>query len=195
MTTPVRRWARTDATQQRILDAATEVFSRRGFSAATMADIVDHSSASIGSIYHHFGGKKELFLAIYDRLSAEVEQRIADAAGQAADLDSQRAFGIHTRAYLNAIWEYRRAAKMIASGDVPAGFEGLRRKNTLTFFHRWMEGLDVDSTTRGQLLSRVLIAIMSEASLMVTMCDDPADVEPISDATIEWIARLRVEES
>ncbi len=75
MTTPTRRWARTDATQQRILDAATDVFSARGFSAATMADIVEHSGASIGSIYHHFGGKKELFLAIYDRLSADVELR------------------------------------------------------------------------------------------------------------------------
>jgi AcrR family transcriptional regulator len=34
------------------------VFAARGFTAATMADIVDHSAASIGSIYHHFGGKK-----------------------------------------------------------------------------------------------------------------------------------------
>jgi AcrR family transcriptional regulator len=190
MTVSTRRWARTDATQQRILDAATEVFSTRGFSAATMADIVDHSGASIGSIYHHFGGKKELFLAIYDRLSAEVELRIAEAAREAADLDSQQAFALHARAYLDAVWENRRAAMMMASGDVPAGFERLRRRNTLAFFHRWMGVLDVDSSKRGQLLSRVLIAIMSEASLMVTMCDDAAEVEPISDATIEWIGRL-----
>jgi AcrR family transcriptional regulator len=26
--------------------------------------------AGIGSIYHHFGGKKELFLTIFDRLTA-----------------------------------------------------------------------------------------------------------------------------
>lgn len=191
MTTPTRRWAKTDATQQRILDAATEVFSTRGFSATTMADIVDQSGASIGSIYHHFGGKKELFLAIYERLSAEVELRTAEAARDAAELDSQQAFAVHVRAYLNAIWDNRRAAMMMASGDVPADFEEIRRKNTLTFFHRWMGVLDVDSSKRGQLLSRVLIAIMSEASLMVTMCDDVTDVEPISDATIEWIARLR----
>ena len=191
MTTPTRRWARTDATQQRILDAATDVFSARGFSAATMADIVEHSGASIGSIYHHFGGKKELFLAIYQRLSADVELRIAEAAREAADLDSQQAFAVHVRAYLRAIWENRRAAMMMASGDVPVDFEGLRRKNTLSFFHRWMGVLDVDSSKRGQLLSRVLIAIMSEASLMVTMCDSVADVAPISDATIEWIARLK----
>jgi AcrR family transcriptional regulator len=191
MTTPTRRWARTDATQLRILDAATEVFSARVFSAATMADIVEHSGASIGSIYHHFGGKKELFLAIYDRLSADVELRVAEAARDATELDSQQAFASHVRAYLQAIWENRRAAMMMASGDVPVDFEGLRRKNTLTFFHRWMGVLDVDSSKRGQLLSRVLIAIMSEASLMVTMCDDIVDVPPISDATIEWIAQLR----
>jgi len=191
MTTPTRRWARTDATQLRILDAATEVFSARGFSAATMADIVEHSGASIGSIYHHFGGKKELFLAIYDRLSADVERRVAEAARDATEMDSQQAFAAHVRAYLHAIWENRRAAMMMASGDVPIDFEALRRKNTLTFFHRWMGVLDVDSSKRGQLLSRVLIAIMSEASLMVTMCDDVADVPLISDATIEWIARLK----
>jgi AcrR family transcriptional regulator len=191
MTTPTRRWARTDATQLRILDAATDVFSARGFSAATMADIVEHSGASIGSIYHHFGGKRELFLAIYDRLSADVELRVAEAARDATEMDSQQAFAAHVRAYLHAIWENRRAAMMMASGDVPVDFEGLRRKNTLTFFHRWMGVLDVDSSKRGQLLSRVLIAIMSEASLMVTMCDDVADVPPISDATIEWIARLK----
>ena len=191
MTTPTRRWARTDATQHRILDAATEVFGARGFSAATMAEIVARSGASIGSIYHHFGGKKELFLAIYDRLSADVERRVAEAARDATEMDSQQAFAAHVRAYLHAIWENRRAAMMMASGDVPIDFEALRRKNTLTFFHRWMGVLDVDSSNRGQLLSRVLIAIMSEASLMVTMCDDVADVPAISDATIEWIARLR----
>src|ERR1700755_1039228 len=130
MTTPTRRWARTDATQQRILDAATEAFSKRGFSATTMADIVDKSGASIGSIYHHFGGKRELFLAIYERLSADVERRIAEAAHGAAAMGSQQAFGVHARAYLDAIWANRGAAKMIASGDVPAGFERLRRRNT-----------------------------------------------------------------
>ncbi len=191
MTTPTRRWARTDATQHRILDAATEVFSARGFSAATMADIVVRSHASIGSIYHHFGGKRELFLAIYDRLSADVELRLAEAASTAADLSSQEAFAVHVRAYLTAIWEGRQAAMTMASGDVPADFDQLRRTNTLAFFDRWVGVLDVDSTKRGQLLSRVLIAVMTEASLMATMCDDVADIGPISDAAVEWITRLR----
>ena len=191
MTTPTRRWARTDATQQRILDAATEVFSARGFSAATMADIVEHSGASIGSIYHHFGGKKELFLAIYDRLSADVELRVAEAARDATELDSQQAFAAHVRAYLHAIWENRRAAMMMASGDVPVDFEDTPSQEHPDL----LPPLDGCAGRRllqaGSAAPRVLIAIMSEGVSMVTMCDDVADVTPISDATIEWIAQLK----
>ena len=71
MTAATRRWAKTDATQQRILDAATDVFAARGFTAATMADIVDHSGTSIGSIYHHFGSKEELAVSLHRRYLQE----------------------------------------------------------------------------------------------------------------------------
>jgi AcrR family transcriptional regulator len=60
----VRRWAKTDDTQRRILDAATDVFGTRGFTAATMADVVAASGASIGSIYHHFGSVDTWAVAI-----------------------------------------------------------------------------------------------------------------------------------
>ncbi|UQX10414.1 TetR family transcriptional regulator [Candidatus Mycobacterium methanotrophicum] len=46
----VRRWARTDDTQRRILAAATDVFATRGFTAATTADVVAASGASVGSV-------------------------------------------------------------------------------------------------------------------------------------------------
>src|ERR1700733_12783806 len=104
MTAAARRWAKTDSTQQRILDAATNVFAARGFTAATMADIVDHSGASIGSIYHHFGGKKELFLAIFERLAADVDRYIDAAAHKSGELNGRVAFEANARAYLNAMW-------------------------------------------------------------------------------------------
>ena len=184
MTTSARRWAKTDDTQQRIVDAAIEVFGARGFTAATMADIVEHSGASIGSIYHHFGGKKELFLEIFERLSSDVERRIEEAARQATNLDARQAFDVHAAAYLHAMWANRRAAMVLASGDVPAGFDRIRRRSMLTSIRRWLSALDVDNSERGQLMSRILVAIMIEASVMVTLCDDAADVERLTDATI-----------
>jgi AcrR family transcriptional regulator len=190
-----RRWAKTGATQQRILDAATEVFATRGFSAATMADVVAGSAASIGSIYHHFGGKNELFLAIFEQMANAVDRRIDAAMEQAGfeagtDADPRRIFEIHVRAYLEAMWENRRLARVLTSGDTPAGFEVVRRDRMQAAFRSWMAVLELDKSMRGQVLSGVLVATMAESSLMVAGCENPDDVPAITDATIELIGRL-----
>jgi AcrR family transcriptional regulator len=186
-----RRWAKTGATRQRILDAATEVFATRGFTAATMADVVAGSGASIGSIYHHFGGKSELFLAIFEQMANAVDRRIEAAMEQAGEAaDPRRIFELHVRAYLEAMWENRRLARVLTSGDTPAGFEVARRDRMQAAFRSWMAVLELDKSLRGQLLSRVLVATMAESSLMVAACDKPDDVPQIIDATIEWIDRL-----
>jgi AcrR family transcriptional regulator len=186
-----RRWAKTGATQQRILDAATEVFATRGFSAATMADVVVGSGASIGSIYHHFGGKNELFLAIFEQMANAVDRRIEGAMEEAGEgAAPRRVFELHVRAYLEAMWENRRLARVLTSGDTPAGFEVVRRDRMQAAFRDWMAVLELDKSVRGQVLSRVLVATMAESSLMVAGCENPDDVPAITDATIELIGRL-----
>lgn len=186
-----RRWAKTGATQQRILDAATQVFATRGFTAATMADVVAGSGASIGSIYHHFGGKSELFLAIFEQMADAVDRRIDAAMRQAGDrLDGAAGVRLHVRAYLEAMWDNRRLARVLTSGDTPAGFEIARRDRMQAAFRSWMAVLELDKSLRGQLLSRVLVATMAESSLMVAGCENPDDVPEIIDATIESIDRL-----
>lgn len=190
-----RRWAKTGVTQQRILDAATEVFATRGFSAATMADVVAASGTSIGSIYHHFGGKNELFLAIFEQMANAVDRRIEAAMEQAgaeanAGTDPRRIFELHVRAYLEAMWENRRLARVLTSGDTPAGFEIARRDRMQAAFRSWMAVLELDRSVRGQVLSGVLVATMAESSLMVARCENPDDVPAITDATIELIVRL-----
>jgi AcrR family transcriptional regulator len=191
-----RRWAKTGATQQRILDAATEVFATRGFTAATMADVVAGSGASVGSIYHHFGGgKSELFLAIFEQMADAVDRRIDAAMRLAGDsgpgkVDGRRVFELHVRAYLEAMWDNRRLARVLTSGDTPAGFEVARRDRMQAAFRSWMAVLELDKSLRGQLLGRVLVATMAESSLMVAGCENPDDVPAIIDAAIEWIDRL-----
>jgi AcrR family transcriptional regulator len=190
-----RRWAKTGATQQRILDAATEVFATKGFGAATMADVVAGSGASIGSIYHHFGGKNELFLAIFEQMANAVDRRIEAAMEHAGleagtNADPRRIFELHVRAYLEAMWENRHLARVLTSRDTPAGFEVVRRDRMQAAFRSWMAVLELDKSVRGQVLSGVLVATMAESSLMVAGCENPDDVPAITDATIELIDRL-----
>ena len=48
-----------------ILAAALECFTERGFAGATIDEIRARSGASIGSIYHHFGGKEGIAAELY----------------------------------------------------------------------------------------------------------------------------------
>jgi AcrR family transcriptional regulator len=48
-----------------ILAAALECFAEQGFAATTVELVRERSGASIGSIYHHFGGKEELAAELY----------------------------------------------------------------------------------------------------------------------------------
>jgi AcrR family transcriptional regulator len=51
--------------QAAILAAALDCFTEQGFAATTVDEIRRRSGASIGSIYHHFGGKEGLAAELY----------------------------------------------------------------------------------------------------------------------------------
>ena len=53
------------STRESILKAALECFNQLGFQATTIEEIRARSQASIGSIYHHFGGKEQLAASLY----------------------------------------------------------------------------------------------------------------------------------
>lgn len=53
-------------TRQRILEAASQVFARRGYGQATVEDIANEAEISIGALYHHFSGKQEIFKALLE---------------------------------------------------------------------------------------------------------------------------------
>ena len=71
--------------RERIVRAATRVFSERGFHRATMQDIVRASGLSVGAIYTYFRSKDDLILAgcdmITDQEMSELARRLAPIEG------------------------------------------------------------------------------------------------------------------
>jgi AcrR family transcriptional regulator len=74
---PAKRLTRVEQRQQtreRLLDAAVEVFSQRGFHAASVEEIAEWAGFSKGAVYSNFASKEDLFLALFDRrIAHEVE--------------------------------------------------------------------------------------------------------------------------
>ncbi|MCT6919695.1 MAG: TetR/AcrR family transcriptional regulator, partial [Bifidobacteriales bacterium] len=63
------RNAHPELTQERIVEAATELFTSQGYDKTSMQDIINATGGlSKGAVYHHFRSKEDLFDAVADRL-------------------------------------------------------------------------------------------------------------------------------
>jgi AcrR family transcriptional regulator len=56
-----------DNTRQRIIEAAGEVFARKGFDAATVREICQLGRANLAAINYHFGDKRRLYIEAVKR--------------------------------------------------------------------------------------------------------------------------------
>jgi AcrR family transcriptional regulator len=82
--------------RRRLLDAAMEVFARKGFHAATLDDVAAEAGLTKGAVYSNFTGKRELFLALLEEQVTRRAQLARSAlfdtpAGAAKDVPSRAA--------------------------------------------------------------------------------------------------------
>jgi AcrR family transcriptional regulator len=61
---PNRRGVRS---RELVLDAAERVMAERGFEAATLARVVEEAGIPLSSVYHYFGSKDGILLAVMER--------------------------------------------------------------------------------------------------------------------------------
>ena len=108
-----------DGTRGRILDAALEKFSSKGYHDTRMDEIVDESGTSKGAIYFHFPNKERLFLALVDQFADLLERRVRGAVEEEEAGIRRVQAGLH--ACLETFGKYRRPAKLLLVQAVGLG--------------------------------------------------------------------------
>ena len=73
---------RSARTRERILDAATEEFARRGFHGTRVADIAERAGVAYGLVYHHYKNKEEILSAIFGERWGQYVGYILDVSKQ-----------------------------------------------------------------------------------------------------------------
>lgn len=114
------------STRERILDAALDIFARKGYHDTRLDEIVDDSQTSKGAIYFHFPNKERLFLALVDQFADLLERRVTEAIErEPPGMGRVRAA---LAATLDAFSKYRRPAKILLVQAVGLGttFENKR---------------------------------------------------------------------
>ncbi|MBQ0760106.1 MAG: TetR/AcrR family transcriptional regulator [Zhongshania sp.] len=67
---------RREATQAMVLESACRIFGEKGFADTSLKDIADDLGLTITPIYHYFGNKQSLFLAVTEAMELEFTKQI-----------------------------------------------------------------------------------------------------------------------
>jgi AcrR family transcriptional regulator len=189
-----RTTGRAATTRGGLLDAARQVFSGSGFAEASIADVVARAGASVGSLYHHFGGKAELYLALFEDYQQRQESRAATAVRQArieGESDPVCLFVAGSQAYLDGCWTERDLARLFLAGGGPPGFELVARRRYREWTARNATLLQVDSAEPwGDALVLVLTTVISEAGHEVAVCEDEDAARRLAGDVLSLIARI-----
>ncbi|MEX2375064.1 MAG: helix-turn-helix domain-containing protein [Dehalococcoidia bacterium] len=115
---------RSDATTKALINAARELFARDGYEATLLDDVARKAGVTKGALYHHFGGKRALFRAVFEAEERRLMRMTAHVSAKHAD--SWKGFYEGCRAYLEAVLDP--GVQRITLIDAPAvlGFEIVR---------------------------------------------------------------------
>ena len=81
-----RKYQRLDPATRReqILDAANELFAERGYDEVTIDDIAKSAGVVRGLVHHYFGGRKDVYVALLERLGGLREEALRPPVGRSA---------------------------------------------------------------------------------------------------------------
>ena len=90
-----------EETKLRLLNAAGEVFSEKGFRSGTIREICTKAQANVASVSYYFGSKKELYEALLEHCHSEGLRRHPPNVGLRDDSHAEHALGGFIRSFLN----------------------------------------------------------------------------------------------
>ncbi|MFI6850900.1 TetR/AcrR family transcriptional regulator [Streptomyces sp. NPDC050416] len=168
-----------------LLDAALEVFTERGYADAGLAEIAARSGIPVGSLFQHYGGKRGLYLTLWEEFREAQERRTAAtlAAERGRGVDDPIAlFVAGARAYLEGAWDNRRFGRLLVEDDGPTGFDALRRQWDRAWVRRNARLLKVDEKRRaGRVRVRVLTTVIGGAARELGDCGDETEALEVVD--------------
>jgi TetR/AcrR family transcriptional repressor of nem operon len=91
-------------TRLRILIAAMDLFSEKGYGSTSISDILSRSQANSGSLYHFFPGKQDVLVGVLELYRDGIHQMLLEPAWQGIEDPIDRIFALLDR-YRDALLE------------------------------------------------------------------------------------------
>src|SRR5579859_4145622 len=180
-------------TRDSLLAAARRLFAAQGFDGTGTEQIVAEARVTRGALYHHFRDKADLFRAVMAEAAGDVATRLIDEQ-LAADAPSPLAeIREGVSAFLDVCVDGDFQRIVLVDGPRVLGtdaWEDLVERYGRSILEEWLDRCvqagDLDPVSV-RSLARLLIAMLTEASLAIARAADPQAERVAFGATLDRI--------
>lgn len=162
-----------------ITRAARNLFSKRGFTEASVDEIVARSGVTKGAFYHHFRSKEELFRGVLEERQQALSAEVLAAAATGGDALERVKRGCH--AFLRTCCRPAFRRIVLIDGPKVIGWEAWREIDARYFGAMTRHGLE-DAMREGSLQSRrveplaqLIVGAVTEAAMVCARSAKPED--------------------
>jgi AcrR family transcriptional regulator len=191
MSRPNKHVERSERTRARLVEAAHELFSDRGYAEVPVEDVVRRAGVTRGALYHQFpGGKVDLFAAVFDAVEEELMAGIGQTLADVGANDPVAGLRAGIRATLDATRDPEIARLTILDAPAVLGWDAWRAAGERYGLGLVRAGLtaaiEADAIARVPLdpLAQLLLAAIEEAVLYVARADDPDSAREEAEAAL-----------
>jgi AcrR family transcriptional regulator len=171
-----RREEQSGATRAALVEAARDLFARRGYAAVSTEEIVGRARVTRGALYHHFEDKRDLFRAVYEDLERGLAERLTAAA--AAEPRAERHLEVGCEAFLDACLEPAVQRIVLTDGPAVLGWELWREIDAQYGLGLVRTALEI-AMERGYIarqpvtpLAHLVLGALNEAGLYIARAPD-----------------------
>lgn len=171
--------AQSEITVARLISVARDLFSERPYVLVSTEEIVKAAGVTRGALYHHFGSKDDLFMAVFEEIQKEIGDRVvaAASAGQGAWGD----FLAGCRAFLESCLDPKIQRIVFIEAPSVMGWERWRSVDAANSLRALKEGLaeleaaGILSPQPLEALAHILSGAMNEAALWIAQAEAPEE--------------------
>jgi AcrR family transcriptional regulator len=184
---------RSATTRTAILQAARELFGRRGYAATGRDEIAARAGVTRGALYHHFASKAEVFAAVAEALDEEFVELVRSAAGSGASGSALEALDRAAQAYVRACADPD-VGRIVIDAPSVLGPEAHRAMNARACQELLVPAISAIAAEGGrvpgdpEVLAPLLLALLDEAGSAVGA--DPDRTADVTATVSEVVARL-----
>lgn len=181
-----------------LLSAAREVFATSGFANAGVTEIVARAGASVGSLYHHFSGKGDLYLALFAEFQRRQQERTGAALREARNAgvsEPMALFIAAARAYLEGCLAEHDLSRLFTSGDGPPGFEVELRRQLREWARRNAAVLQATHQPVDEALVLVVTSAIAGTVAEIALIEDQRRARVLCDEVLAILARMEIPRS